>query len=79
MKRYMFSCLGHFRDEIQGSWLEGGTQALVLVSVGRHLAAQHSDAGSSIDWTEDLCFDRCAGSSEEDVTTPKKKNPKENT
>ena len=37
------------------------------LSVGRHLAAQLSDAGSSIDWTEDLCLGRCAGSSEEDV------------
>ena len=30
--------------------LDDGTKALVPLSVGRHLAAQHSDAGSSIDW-----------------------------
>ena len=38
---------------------EDGTKALVPLPAGRH-------AGSSIDWAEDLCQDRSAGSSEEE-------------
>ena len=45
------------------------TKAFVPLSAGIHLAAQHSDAGSSIDWVEELCQGRCAGSSEEHVLT----------
>ena len=35
--------------------LEDGTKALVPLSVGRHVSAQHSVAGSSICWVKDLC------------------------
>ena len=33
---------------------EDGTKALVPLRAGRHLAAQHSDAYSSMDWAEDV-------------------------
>ena len=48
------------------------------LSAGSHLAAKLSDAGTSIDWAEDLCQGRCAGSSEEDVITRKMRNTKQN-
>ena len=52
-------------------------KVLVPLSVGRHLAAEHSDAGSSIDWAEDLFQGLCV--SEEDVMMPNMKTSKETT
>ena len=60
-----------FETKYKDHEFEDGAKALVLLSAGRHLVAQHSDAGSSIDWAEDLCQGRCADSSEDDVMIPK--------
>ena len=72
------TCLGsdNFETKFKDHELADGTKALVPLNAGRHRAAQHSDAGSSIDWAEDLCQGRCAGSSEQDVMTRRKKAQK---
>ena len=61
----------NFETKLKDHELEEGTEALVPLSAGRHLAAQHSDAGSSTDWVEDR-QGRCADSSEKDLMTAKK-------
>ena len=63
-----------FRRNLKDHELEGGTKALVPLGAGRHLAAHHSDAGSSIDWADDLCQVQCAVWSEEGVVTRKKES-----
>ena len=62
IKRCVFSWFGNFFEtKLKALELEHGTKAHVSLSAGRHLAAQYSDAASSIDWAEDLCQGRCAG------------------